>query len=371
MEYPKNSRNKPLSVGMELCLTFASDLALLGICLLVFALFHHVLPKSLDPQDVTSDPSFTSLDIPGGKTSADTSSETDLTPEEIVAAEKHYKESPLPQRIVTELPGYQSDDLQIFLRKVEYGEGDAKVTYFAADVFVSSVEMIRGALAKKDGMLSTGYVDELAAENNALFAVSGDYFKNSEIGFVVRDGVQYRSVETKNDICLLYQDGTMECVSGKGFDPLKAIRNGVWQAWSFGPSLLTEEGEVKTKNSQFSIHGGGTYHNTNEESVNGVYSKHPRNFIGCVEPGHYIFVTVDGRDDGYSCGVTFIDESQIAYDEGCTVAYNLDGGRSAMMVFADERVNESYKDGRPISDIIYIAKEAASEEDDASEDAQK
>ena len=361
---------KPISRGVKLTLLFLADLLLLGASLLVFALFHHVLSKPLNAIDTDSNISFSDLTQKEDSTSGSgqTANLSDEEFLEMIDAGKRYAESRLPKRTVTDVRLYRSDDIEMAIRKVEYGSGNDKVTYFVSDVFVTSAEYIRTALAVKDGKLDTDYVTEMAEQNDALFAVSGDYFRNSEVGYVIRNGTKYRDIDTSNDICLLYADGEMECVSGKSFSSLK-IRRSVWQAWSFGPSLLTEDGLPKTKNSQFDIHGGGTYHNTNEHSENGVYAKHPRNFIGYVEPGHYLFITVDGRDDGYSCGVTFIDESQIAYDEGCSAAYNLDGGRSAMMVFDDEMVNESYKDGRPISDCIYIAREhnddgsgAASEE---------
>ena len=47
--------------------------------------------------------------------------------------------------------------------------------------------------------------------------------------------------------------------------------------------------------------------------------------------------------------------SQLLYDMGCKVAYNMDGGKSSEMVFLGETVNEPYQGGRDNSDIIYIA----------------
>lgn len=345
--------------GVRLLLTLLCDLLALGVCLVVFALFHHVLPDHIDPQILDQDPASV-IDRPSG--------DADETPEaradRLTEACKRYKSSPFPARTVSILPGYDGDGEQIRLRKVEYGTGSEKVTYYAADIFVDSVSKIHASVATKNGDLTTDYVYAQALEKHALFAVSGDYFKNSEVGLAIRDGVLYRNVTTKNDVCLLNMDGSLEILEGYDETQLGTLGRRVWQSWSFGPSLLTKDGAVKTKNKQFNVHStGGTFHNTNEESENGVYAKNPRCFIGCVEPGHYLLVVVDGRDEGYSCGVTFLEESQLAYDEGCEVAYNLDGGRSAMMVYRllptddpTKMVNESYKDGRPISDIIYLLK---------------
>ena len=47
--------------------------------------------------------------------------------------------------------------------------------------------------------------------------------------------------------------------------------------------------------------------------------------------------------------------SQLFYRLGCAAAYNLDGGQSSEMVFLDGFVNQPYKGGRSVSDIVFIA----------------
>jgi exopolysaccharide biosynthesis protein len=85
-----------------------------------------------------------------------------------------------------------------------------------------------------------------------------------------------------------------------------------------------------------------------------VNPENPRTAIGYYEPGHYCFVVVDGRQDGYSDGLTLAELSQLFHDLGCQTAYNLDGGQSSMMVFQDSLVNQPYKGGRNSSDIVYL-----------------
>ena len=80
----------------------------------------------------------------------------------------------------------------------------------------------------------------------------------------------------------------------------------------------------------------------------------PRSGFGYFEPGHYCFVVVDGRDRGYSRGVTPQEFSQIFKDLGCVAAYNMDGGESAIMSFNDEVVNLPFQDGRGLSDCLII-----------------
>ena len=81
----------------------------------------------------------------------------------------------------------------------------------------------------------------------------------------------------------------------------------------------------------------------------------PRSAIGYYEPGHYCFVVVDGRQDGYSYGLRIPELAAIFEELGCTEAYNLDGGGSAVMVFNHEKYSRQSNGGRDLGDIIYVA----------------
>ena len=43
---------------------------------------------------------------------------------------------------------------------------------------------------------------------------------------------------------------------------------------------------------------------------------------------------------------------------GCKAAYNLDGGKTAVMIFDGKKVNTPADGGRKISDIVYIGEVA-------------
>jgi exopolysaccharide biosynthesis protein len=85
----------------------------------------------------------------------------------------------------------------------------------------------------------------------------------------------------------------------------------------------------------------------------------PRTAIGYYEPGHYCLVVVDGRQEskGYSEGFTLMELSRVFYELGCSIAYNMDGGKSAEMIFDGKLQNRPYEGGRETSDIIYITEE--------------
>ena len=85
-----------------------------------------------------------------------------------------------------------------------------------------------------------------------------------------------------------------------------------------------------------------------------VPGANPRSAIGYYEPGHYLFVLVDGRQANYSKGMTLTELSQIFEDRGCKVAYNFDGGYSALMYFNGDVYSKPAQGGREVSDIVYI-----------------
>ena len=81
----------------------------------------------------------------------------------------------------------------------------------------------------------------------------------------------------------------------------------------------------------------------------------PRSAIGYYEPGHYCFVVVDGRQNGYAKGMNIPQLATLFEELGCTRAYNLDGGGSAVMVFNHERYSkQSNGGGRELGDILLI-----------------
>ena len=88
-------------------------------------------------------------------------------------------------------------------------------------------------------------------------------------------------------------------------------------------------------------------------STKRIISANPRTAIGYYEPGHYCLLVVDGR--GESAGITLSQLSQLFYDLGCSAAYNLDGGNSSIMVWGDEVINNPSGGGRESSDVLLIA----------------
>jgi exopolysaccharide biosynthesis protein len=227
---------------------------------------------------------------------------------------------------------YKSANINIKINKVQAD----KVTYYVADIYLRDLDYFRTAFAGGSYAHGrTATVPDMAAASKAILAINGDYYGIRDLGVVIRNGELYRETMFK-DVLLMNYDGSMQTFTAAEFDigQVKAI--GAWQAWSFGPMLL-DGGQPMTK------------FNSDVPSLN------PRSAIGYFEPGHYCFVLVDGRQDGYSIGMTLTQLSKTFYDLGCKSAYNLDGGQSSVLFFIDGLANQPYRGGRQSSDIIYIA----------------
>ncbi len=64
---------------------------------------------------------------------------------------------------------------------------------------------------------------------------------------------------------------------------------------------------------------------------------HPRTMIGSDKKGkHLFFVVADGRQKGYSEGITLFEAAEIMKNHGCYNAINLDGGGSSIMLVEKE-----------------------------------
>lgn len=226
---------------------------------------------------------------------------------------------------------YMSENVNVTMTMVQ----EDGVTYYVQDIYVRSIENLQTAFAEDTyGKAVTDWVLDMAVENNAVTAINGDYYGVESGGVVIRNGVFYRD-DANADVLVLYYDGTMKAFPAAEFDADLEMANGAYQAWNFGP-VLVEDGTALTS---FSSR---------------ISSANPRTAIGYVEPGHYVFITVDGRQAGYSSGMTLKQLAETMEALGCQVAYNLDGGQTSTMTFGDEIANQPYKGGRLTSDIIFI-----------------
>lgn len=297
------------------------DALIFGAALMAFALFHHVLPREKASLGIVSVQAM------------ETTAPAQIEPVSLPQATDSIEAVDAAQRL--------DDEGQPTLTLTEGSALDGTVQYYLADIRLSDISRLRTAFAQDTyGGGFTQTVLEMDLHLDAVLTVNGDYYGNSDEGVVARNGVIYRANPTDADILCLYQDGSMAVKTYQFFDPQAEANKGLWQAWTFGPSLLDEQAGAITEFFE-------------GRHLNG---KNPRTVLGYYEPGHYALLVVDGR--GESAGLSLKELSALCQQLGFQIAYNLDGGKSSVMCYQDAVLNQPASGGRAISDVIYLAKGA-------------
>ena len=213
------------------------------------------------------------------------------------------------------------------------------ITFFIADIWIRDIRSFRTAVAAEYFDTNKTQALEIYKQTDALIAISGDYFSYRKTNNIaVRNGMEWiRKEPIDSDILILYYDGTMEVAYSDDRPDLDAIyAKNPYQIWCFGPILIDDYELPRSYNTT-------------------VPGPNPRCAIGYYRPGHYCFLVADGRQKGYSKGMTMRDLSDVFLQLGCRYAFNLDGGATAVMMFNGNQYSHP-KNGtsRVVSDIIYI-----------------
>ena len=233
------------------------------------------------------------------------------------------------------------------------------LTWFEADLYgdLDAGEMLRTVQNDPEKMGKVR-VDATATakKHNVVFAMNTDYYtyrvavnNNRHTGIVIRDGrILYDDPYTEKqvtnsmfpnlDMLAFMPDGSLKVYHSWEKTAQEFIDEGVQTVYSFGPYLLLD-GKVSER----------AYAN-NE-------NKNPRCAIGMVEPGHYVAIMCEGRLKR-SAGVTISYLAKMMRAKGCQVAFNMDGGQTAVMVFMGKQLNQigAYDGGktnsRPTSEVL-------------------
>ncbi|HRX57761.1 MAG TPA: hypothetical protein P5075_03205, partial [Eubacteriales bacterium] len=169
------------------------DFILLGVALNVFALFHHVIPQKLQPVGASLYATAATAATPNADTavSADAAAVAAATPEPTATPEPGDFSATFPaiDTGTNALYSYQTDTVRIAIDRVQ----ENNVTYFVADVYVKNIDALKTAFAKGTyGKSIYAFPTKTAEENNAVFAVTGDYYSARSKGIVIRNGTLYR-----------------------------------------------------------------------------------------------------------------------------------------------------------------------------------
>ncbi len=247
-----------------------------------------------------------------------------------------------PVQSTPSVSAYSYQDENISIEITAYREYDT--TIYVADVQLSSAEYLKTAFARSAyGKNVTQKTSEIAEQNGAILAVNGDYYGVQENGYVLRNGVLYRSSAAKNrEDLVIYSDGSFAIIQESSVSAEQLLADGAVQILSFGPALIAD----------------GSISVDEDDEVGNAKSSNPRTAIGIIDDLHYLFVVSDGRTDE-SEGLSLYELAQFMENLGAETAYNLDGGGSSTMYFNGAVVNNPTSTGnsikeRSVSDIVCI-----------------
>ncbi len=239
----------------------------------------------------------------------------------------------------------QYSDSKTSITLKQYREYDSNI--YVADVTVSDASDLKTALADNTyGRNITDTTSDMAANNNAVLAINGDYYGARQSGYVIRNGKLYRDTSGNRDALVIQKNGEFKFVSESETSASDLLQDGALQVFSFGPVLLNN-GEISV--------------GENDE-VGMAMASNPRTAIGYLGNNHYVFVVSDGRTSE-SAGLSLYELASFMKELGVKDAYNLDGGGSSTMVFKGEIINNPTTSGRSgeeraVSDIVYIGGES-------------
>ena len=231
--------------------------------------------------------------------------------------------------------------------RVEITTGDEHgVLYWIADVEIQDASQLRTLAAEDFDSNGTEFGSVLARRVNAVLAIDGDFYCYVRSGTTVtiRQGIAYQDHwdRAKQDVLVVDEDGDFHGIAEpktlQGCTEINGKK--IINAFCFGP-LLVNDGTISRRPAPYWV-------------PEDQYSQ--RVAIAQTGPLKYR-VIVTGPSKRGSRAFTFEPWRQfVAGMEDILVAYNLDGGDSAVMVFNGEKINDPGNENeRPLADMIYFA----------------
>jgi len=185
---------------------------------------------------------------------------------------------------------------------------------------------------------------ELAAEDNAVAAVSGDFYAFRTCGIHVYQGALRSVAGDMADTLFVTADGDMF--------PVRQWQINTWsQAWSF----------LNGRDIAFSLAFGPVLVENGKNVTPWDYTwgeiqeAYARAAIGQVGRLHYVFVAANcNQYGGHRFLATEVADMMIAH--GCPMAYNLDGGQTAEVILGGAVMNRpEFGYERQVSDVLCFA----------------
>ena len=222
---------------------------------------------------------------------------------------------------------YASGTLRVEIRRVAQ-EKPAR-TWYEAEIFCAEGGDVPHMIPNdpEKWLKSTAYPHKIARKNQTVIAVSSDYAQlrykqKARMGIVIRNGVVWSKKTRKKgadqfptlDTLALFPDGDMQVFDSDEKTADEYLEMGARDVLAFGPWLI-RDGELN----EYALKKYGK-------------SRAERVAVGMAEKGHYWFMMLEGRiTRSKGDGISFLTEK--LQEKGCAVAFNLDGGQTASIVF--------------------------------------
>ncbi len=213
--------------------------------------------------------------------------------------------------------------------------------YFVCDVQLENVSAFQAPYTTGEAQP----LSELVQGTGAVLAINADDFGTHIYGTIIRSGQVLRTHDTTRHMLMVGADGSLRVRSDrKGENPdqlaKQLLEEKVWHTFEFGP-VLVENGQISSFPNAFDVI---STRSTRRE---------PRTAIGMISPLHYVLIVADGRQPGYSDGMTLPELQGLMVQYGAQVALNLDGGGSTELWFSGQILNSPCGGHeRRLSDII-------------------
>lgn len=231
---------------------------------------------------------------------------------------------------------YEDDRRSIRINRIS----ENGLTYFAADVQLSDIGGWSSVFSAEKQPLT-----KLVDGRDAVLAINGDDYGTHSYGVIIRNGELLRAKDTTRHMLIVDSDGALRMVTDRKSPSPKTLAEGllaenVWQAYEFGPALV-RDGQALDFPRAFDV------------ISTRPSRKEPRTAIGQIAPLHYCIIVADGRQPGYSEGISLQELQQLFLGYGAQTAFNLDGGGSTELWFMGEVLNQPCGGHeRSISDAI-------------------
>ena len=229
---------------------------------------------------------------------------------------------------------------------VAFEEGRFKQTnWLSMTVQVKDPSQVRTLKAGPYGSTQEVQGAALAKRVKAVAAFGVDFFLYHIYGYVVRLGQIIRNKPSgEHDVLIIDRDGNLNVLIRPDQAALdlyeKEHKASIVNAFTFGPALVVE-GEIID----------------DVLNIKNDFLKAQRIALAQTGPLAYRVIYCEGPNDRNSVGLTMGEFAQLVGSfEDVDIAYNLDGGSSATIVFQNEKINGPYAQRmRSIGDIIFFA----------------